>query len=424
MKKILAIAILLLCVRDRSFSQNWFRDMYDPAVNFFTVRQEFDQWWAVHGAEALKNEDGEEAWNLYKSWEYNMLPRMYATHGLRNGAFDSAEYRANLQTGLLRGSGNPSNWVYTGPQQAFQDYDTYNCKGRLNCVRFDPVDTGVIYGGAPGGGVWRTINQGQSWQLMNTDFLATIGVTDLAINPMNNNTLYTATGDYPSNDAYCLGVYKSTDAGQSWQTTGLSFTSSQGKYISRLLINQQDTNIILVATTDTVYISLDAGNTWPGVDPLPRTGRGMAFKPGDPQVVYAYGKKLYRSVNAGSTWSEIIINGLDSMVVGTLALAVTPAAPNNIYVMAVDTSLNYIGLFISDNMGNNFYTRNKPATVAGQAPYDLTLGVSPIDTNYILAGDVDMHYSTNGGTNWHEPQTAPHVDNHDFEFYPHSNTAF
>ena len=72
--------------------------MYDPSINFFTVQQEYNQWWAVHKAEVLNGQDDEGPWALYKAWEYNMLPRMYATHGVRAGAFDSAEYRANAAT--------------------------------------------------------------------------------------------------------------------------------------------------------------------------------------------------------------------------------------------------------------------------------------------------------------------------------------
>jgi photosystem II stability/assembly factor-like uncharacterized protein len=109
--------------------------------------------------------------------------------------------------------------------------------GRINFVRFHPTNTNIIYVGAPVGGLWITTNGGTSWTT-NTDQLAVIGCSDIAIDPSNTNIMYLATGDGDAGDSYSIGVLKSTDGGVTWNTTGLTWAVSLGRTISKLIILQ------------------------------------------------------------------------------------------------------------------------------------------------------------------------------------------
>src|ERR1019366_6972944 len=223
MKKIITILIFFVFQQNLVHAQQWFQDMYDPNVNFFTVQQEFNDWWQLN-KDSLQKENGEPEmegnWMLYKRWEHQMLPAMTASNGVRLGDFDSAAYYFNRQRNSGPVERSSAAWSYMGPQNAFR-IGNINCKGRLNCVRFDPFNSNTIFVGAPSGGLWKSTDAGQTWVLMNTDTLAQIGVTDIAIDPTNNQNIYMATGDYANNASISIGVLKSTNGGASWSPTGL-----------------------------------------------------------------------------------------------------------------------------------------------------------------------------------------------------------
>ena len=101
-------------------------------------------------------------------------------------------------------------------------------------------------------------NGGNTWTT-NTDQLTVIGCSDIAIDPSNPQIMYLATGDGDGADTYSIGVLKSTDGGNSWNTTGLSWNVSQGRRISRLLINPNNPQIIMSFGSSGVYRSTDGG---------------------------------------------------------------------------------------------------------------------------------------------------------------------
>ncbi|MDB5282637.1 MAG: hypothetical protein JWO06_1712, partial [Bacteroidota bacterium] len=283
--------------------------MYDPSVNFFTVQREFNQWWDLNKQEVLQHSEEEESevgegWKIYKRWEREMLPRMLATGGNRQAAFDSTEFKffENRKKHGAQRSG--PTWNYIGPVQSFDFYFGWKCKGRLNCVRFDPLDKHILYVGAPSGGLWKSTDLGQNWQLLNTDNLGQIGITDICINPLNPQTIYIATGDYANSASLSIGILKSTDGGQTWNTTGLNWTTSQSRLISRILINPVDTNIMIAATNAGVFRTTDAGANWTLV--TPQSFNSMEFNTANADIIYAANKRFYKSVNGGSTWGLVI----------------------------------------------------------------------------------------------------------------------
>ena len=88
---------------------------------------------------------------------------------------------------------------------------------------------------------------GENWS-SNTDLLPNLGVSDIAIDPTNPDIMYIITGDRDADDTYAYGLMKSTDGGQSWNTTGLSFNINNAYRGNRVLINPNNTNILLVST--------------------------------------------------------------------------------------------------------------------------------------------------------------------------------
>ena len=432
------IPLLLICFSNAG-AQNWLKDMYDPSVNFYTVQQEFNDWWAIYGPAIMadtshdEKEQG-EAWKIYKRWEQDVAPLMEANQGNRFGAYNPAEaayYRQRKGRSSLRSA---ANWTFIGNQSSFNDNLTVgdSCTGRVNCVRFDPNDPRTIYCGAPSGGLWKSLDLGHSWRLLNTDNLPQIGVSDIAINPQNSSTIYIATGDIANSATYSIGVLKSTDGGLTWDSTGLTWTVSQNKLIARLLMDPADSNKLIAATNAGFYTTTDGGVTWT-LNTAATGLTGMEFNPLNPQTIYACNTQLYKSVNGGGSWVRIN-NGLPiPSVSGGFAVGLTPADTSCIYILVsgVATGAPYVsfnGIYRSLNAGGTFTLQSAtpdPSNTGTQGQYDLVVAVSPTNRDQLVMAAVENANSSDGGVTWTAPTLDSHVDHHDLRFFPgSSDTVF
>lgn len=436
MKKYGLAVILLLSMASFTRAQNWMRDMRDPRVNFFTVQIEFNAWWSIHSHEILTgSHNGEdekgETWKLYKRWEHMMMPMMVASHGVRLGTSDQAEKNFYHQHQAQQTSRSGAGWTYIGAPAAFDDGGGDSSAGRVNCVRFDPQNRNIIYCGAPTGGLWKSTDFGATWNLLNTDNLPQIGLSDIAINPQNPNTIYIATGDIANSQCQSVGVFKSVDGGQTWHTTGLSWTISQGVLMARLLISPLDSNTMLAATNIGVYKTTDGGVTWHNKDSIFGL-TGMEYNPLNPNTVYTCGTQLYKSTDMGNTWHKLSSGLPDSLSSGGFAVGLTLADTSCVYVIVSDTYISgqyyvpYAGLFRSLNGGNTFTMQSStPDQTGTQGYYDLNVGVSPVNRDVLVVAAVQSDFSTDGGVSWASATFPSHVDHHDIRFFGSSgDTVF
>lgn len=434
MRKPWLLIVALICCTLLADAQNWLRDMRNPKVNFFTVQREFYKWWDNNKEEAL-NETGtgererSELWKIYKRWEHDMMPRMLGTNGNRLNPSNAAERDFYDRERAQSSTRSAADWTFIGPPISFDDGGGDSSCGRVNCVRFDPVNHNIIYCGAPSGGLWKSVDFGQSWQLLNTDNLAQIGVSDIAINPQNPNTIYIATGDIANDACFSVGVLKSTDGGQTWNSTGLSWTTSQGVEIARLLMSPLDSNTLYAATWIGIFKTINGGNTW-SVDSNITVLNGMEFNPANPNTIYACNNQLYKSTDAGTTWMKLS-NGLpDSITSGGFSIGVTPADTTCIYVLVTDTLsagayyVPFNGIYRSLNAGDTFTLQSAnpdPSNTGTQGTYDLVVGVSPINRDQLVMAAVENAWSSDGGVTWNSPSQDSHVDHHDMRFFPGSD---
>jgi PKD repeat protein/photosystem II stability/assembly factor-like uncharacterized protein len=413
------IPVLALVFMAGSLSaQNWVDLMKDPDANFYDVQKSFNRYYVKKERQierqkrqaARRNDEGVSDEELevpgfaqYKRWEWFMSPRV-ALDGKR---FDpSLTWRENTRYQQQNGLTAAGNWTLIGPTNVVP---TNGGAGRLNFVRFDPNSPSTIYVGSPAGGLWKSTNGGSSWST-NTDKLSqVIGCTDLAIDPTNTNIMYLATGDGDAGDTYTVGVLKSTDGGATWNPTGLSFYMANTRQMSRILLNPTSTNILLVATSAGIFRSDDAGATFT----LVQAGafKDMEYKPGDPNTVYACGTEFYRSTNGGQTWTKVTGGFTAAANLSRMAIAVTPADPAYVYVLAAKAATDYgfEGIYKSTNSGSTFAKVNttQPSNilgwvsagndVGGQGWYDLAFAASPTNRDEIMTGGVNIWKSTNGG---------------------------
>jgi len=173
-------------------------------------------------------------------------------------------------------------------------------------LAMDPQRPTVMYAGTTGG-VYRSINAAESWEKKTTGMVAfdaklasmALGVNGIAIDPSNNNLVYAGTTH---------GLYKSTDQAEHWTKIEGSIADS---YVSAIQIDPTKPSTIYMATSDRVQKSEDAGATWqPKRTGLEATSiRTLQVSPHDPNTLYVgtNGGGLYRSTNAGETWSRLLL---------------------------------------------------------------------------------------------------------------------
>lgn len=338
--------------------------------------------------------------------------------------------------------------------------------GMVSFVRFHPQYNGgtqqTIYTGGPSG-LWKSINNGQSWSLVNTDRNIVTSCSDLAINPNSPNTFYLATGQEKSMALFDVfgspyerfwGVLKTSDGGNSWTNLGpqdpnLQYTDPK---VGRIRLHPTNPNIIYLTMyyhswansshwEGKIYKSIDAGSTWNTIYTATNTHLlDMEFKPDDPNTFYVAGYRLLKFTDTQTNTSELTPTDLTAQLgtgwianttggVGAgighairLEVEVTPASPNNLYVIGVDLS-GFNNLWVSTNSGTSL-TAKSPTGISGGYNLGLDivrqmmcLAISPNNANEIYMGGIALGKSTNGGSSFTLLNTGDkiHPDNRELE---------
>lgn len=420
--------VVFLLFSFTSFSQQWVEMMRNPNTNFYETQAEFEAYWA---GKTIQKGKGYKA---FKRWEHYMEPRVYPSGNVTAPSQTYKNYKqweADLAAAGIPKS-TSGNWQIIGPIGK----PSGGGAGRLNFIRFDPTTSNTIWVGAPDGGLWKTTNGGTSWST-NTDQLSVIGVSDVAIDPSNTQIMYLATGDSDGSDTWSIGLLKSTDGGNTWNTTGLTWNSNQGRTIGRVLINPSNPQNILVFSSAGIFRSTNGGTTFTTATGSFGCSDGE-FKPGDPNTVYACGTTFRRSTDGGATWTAVT---LPLTGIGRLSMAVTPGNSAYVYLLAANNTDNgYKGLARSTNSGTSFTSQSTTpnilgfdngADAGGQGWYDLAIAASPTNAEEVIIGGINHWRSTNGGStwtmisHWYGGFSKPyvHADVHDIQYLPGSGTT-
>ncbi len=435
----LSILILFIVTGIESFGQHFIETVPpDKKGDFNQIVNDFNQYW--QGKDYTEKGKG---WKQFKRWEWFWQSRLTPDGKLPNHAdYFSAVQNQRASAATKKEKNNKTmaaSWTSLGPSTSPGGYAGL---GRLNCVAVHPTNSNTMWVGAPSGGLWKTTNGGSSWTT-NTDGLASIGISDIAIDPNSPyTTMYIGTGDRDAGDTYSIGVLKSTDGGNNWSPTGLSWDTGDYYVVGRLLIDPSNSQILIAATNGGIYRTTNGGTNWSMV----QSGnfKDLEFKPGNSNIIYASGSGVYKSSNNGQSWA-VLSTGLPASGVNRYAIAVSPDNASKLYVLASRSDNNGLkGVYVSDNEGTSFTevkNQNSPnllgwkgdgTDAGGQGWYDLAIAVSPNDENMVFVGGVNVWVSTNGGSGWEpcaiwtdHPTYNPgsvypvvHADHHDLFFIP------
>jgi photosystem II stability/assembly factor-like uncharacterized protein len=257
-----------------------------------------------------------------------------------------------------------------------------------------PAQSGTIWVGGVGGGVWKTTNNAASFFPCD-DWMGSLAIGCMALDQINPNVLYAGTGEGFGNldSIPGAGLFKSYDGGSSWMQLNNFYLNSYN--INRLAISPTNNKVILAATSAGIARSTDAGTNWTAPF-LSGSILDIAFNPANGVQCIAAGKNfgvdaaLY-STNGGTAWTAA--TGL--MTNGRIELAYAPSNPNVVYA-SQDT--NGGTLWISTNGGVAYTLRNTGSNYLGsQGFYANCIWVDPTSPSNLVVGGLDLWRSTDGG---------------------------
>ena len=297
-------------------------------------------------------------------------------------------------------------WDHRGPQ---------NIAGRIRAFAVDPNDpTGnTLWSGGVSGGLWKCTNFKSSnyvWEEISS-YPGSPSISDILFDTSNPSTVYVATGEgWFNTDAYRGdGIYKSTDAGQTWsylESTAPSYFS----YTQKLLMFN---NILYACTRGAgVLFSFDAGVTW--FSSLNNTVNGFSDRAADIEVnsnghLFAgmgifTEDGIYKSIDGGYNWTYQTFPFVNFERV---ELSIAPSNPNKLFVLVEDSEEGGVKYIVrSADAGVTWDTLSAPAAfdmdnfARKQAWYDLAIAIDPSDEDHIIIGAVDLLESFDGGETW------------------------
>lgn len=310
----------------------------------------------------------------------------------------------------------------------FRNIGPASLGGRIHDVQAVPADPSTVYVATASGGIWKSVNHGITWTpIFEHQPVNTFG--SLAIFAGDHRILWAGTGEQNNRQStsWGNGVYRSTDAGLTWQHLGLDGTL----HIGRIRLHPSDPGVAYVAALGNlwapsrdrgVYKTVDGGRTWTQsltIDTL--TGVvDLVMDPTDPNTLYAAayqrlrttwgfngggpGSGIYKTMDGGATWRRLH-NGLPDGDIGRIGLAI--ARTNGHIVMATVEHASRGGTYRSEDGGESW------ARVSPENPRPMYYSHIYIDPTtdqrvWILAEPILK--SENGGRTWRRMPTSPTYD--------------
>lgn len=312
--------------------------------------------------------------------------------------------------------------------------------GRSAAVTGVPNQPNLYYFGATGGGIWKTKDGGREWENISDGYFGgSIGA--IAVSKSDPNVIYVGGGEKTvrGNVSSGYGIWKSVDAGKTWQASGLP----QSRHVPRIVIHPTNHNIVYAGVLGNiykptqergVYKSTDGGKTWKKTL-FSNEHSGVVdliMDPTNPRILYAStwrvqrtpyslssggeGSALWKSTDSGETWTEISVNkGFPEGVLGIIGITVSPI--NNQRLWTIVENKDQGGLYRSDDGGKTWTQVNDERKLRQRAWYYTRVYADTKDVNTVYVLNVRYHKSTDGGKNFNT-YNAPHGDHHDLWIAP------
>ncbi|MEP6919868.1 MAG: hypothetical protein ABI967_02000 [bacterium] len=306
-----------------------------------------------------------------------------------------------------------------------------NMGGRTVDVEGVPGDPNIVYAATASGGLWKTTNGGINWKPI-FERQGTISIGDIALAPSNPDVIWVGTGESNTRNSVSFGdgVYKSTDAGKTWQQMGLK----DSERISAIVINPQNPDIVYVGALGHafapneergVFMTTDGGKSWARTLYVDKEHgvSDLEMDPSNPNILYAgmwtFERKpwthrsgsekggLYKSIDGGRTWNKLT-NGLPKLL-GRIGVRVAPSNTNVVYAIVESKEGT---LYRSDDRGETFKQVSKETRIVSRGFYYTRVRVDPTNENRVYAVASTLFVSIDGGKTFRSITGKTHIDYH------------
>jgi len=323
--------------------------------------------------------------------------------------------------------------------------------GRVVAVAGIPGNSTTFYFGAVDGGIWRTTDTGVVWSpIFDGQSIASIGA--IAVAPSDPKIIYAGTGeaDIRSDLSSGDGIYKSVDGGETWSNSGLR----DSRQISRIWVDPHNANVVYVAalghaygpnTERGVFKTTDGGAHWTkSLDQGPDIGASdLAIATGNPNILFATtwrarrppwsayaplsgpGSGLYRSTDAGQSWSRLSGSGLPEGDWDRAAVAVSPNGRRVYALIGLQKAgaAGSAGLYRSDDGGGTWALANSDARLTSRSWYFGNLTIDPNNADVVYIPSVALYRSADGGKTIEIVRGAPGGDDYHQLWIDPANSA-
>mgnify|MGYP006395386187 CR=1 FL=1 len=374
-------------------------------------------------------------------WFYN--ERAYPNNYINRAAIQEAE--AMVKGLKQQGRTSGGSWQLAGP---------LNTGGRITDIAIDPTNDNTFYAAAATGGIFKTTDRGENFTPI-FDQQTKLSIGDIAIAPSDADVLYAGTGEANASvntgAFFGDGIYRTDDAGATWQHAGLE----DSQHIGRIVVDPNDADRVFVAAAGAlygynpergVYRTTDGGSNWEQVLHVTDSTAAIdiVMNPQNTDILLAsmwertrkpwirdYGGEtsaIHRSVDGGDTWVELgAANGLPAASTdrGRIGLAIAASNPDVVYARYTTNEITntFDGLYRSDDGGLNWNL-----VALGDIDFiDSSFGwyfgnvrVNPQDPDQVYVLGQTLYRSGNGGDSWSEVN-GMHVDHHAMEYSSQNN---
>ncbi|HRI58083.1 MAG TPA: hypothetical protein PK228_00080 [Saprospiraceae bacterium] len=369
------------------------------------------------------------------SFQRSYPDRDFDWKGWRKAIVATRRASASLQERGVSGCNvNTSDWTIQGPG---------NIGGRVNTLAVKPGDENTVLAGFSAGGIFKTTDGGTNWYPVFDDNIE-LSIGDIVFDPTDPNVVYAGTGDpnLPSIVFNGDGIFKSTDAGETWQYLGLS----QQGIVSKIQIDPTNPQVLYVATMGNPYVrdnergifkTTDGGATWQQVLFVSNQAGAsdIVINPVNPLILYAsfwdrirnnsesviYGPhaRVYKTTDGGQNWTQLG-GGLPTEVMGRTGLAISAQNPDKLYAVFIDSLSTTGGLFKTTDGGVTWTSINVSALEDKCGDFGWYFGkitLNPTNDEEVYFHAVILWRKAAGTSTWMSA-AGGHSDSHDLVMLP------
>jgi photosystem II stability/assembly factor-like uncharacterized protein len=319
--------------------------------------------------------------------------------------------------------------------------------GRITAIDVVTSNPQIIYAGSASGGLWKSESGGIGWQPV-MDSVSILSIGAVAIDQSNPDVVWVGTGEgNPRNSVTGgYGLYRTLDAGKTWQSMGLENTRN----IHRIIIDKTNSNIVYVGAIGSpwgehpergVFKTIDGGKTWKKTLYVnEKTGLAdLVVDANNPNKLIAAmwehrrkpwtfnsggpGSGIYITVDGGDNWQKLTDkDGIPKGDLGRVGLAISPSNPKRVYAL-IEAKKN--GFYRSDDSGYTWKKMNEDINTIGNRPfYYSDIAVDPVNENRVYSVYTFINVTEDAGKSFKQwaqsygVTNGIHPDHHAFWIHP------